>query len=601
MPKFGAHIAISELAAADAPHIFDGGANNATRLGAVGPDLTLFLFDPVTNPAVRKGFDVTMDVLSTIRRIKKEAKEIADIFNGPVADLQDWLTGGLSTDLTALLESAIDAMILAAKLGVAVGTSGLNLRNPLFRLVSSGQIDPKLFSDPKYWAEIINIDTVDNFGFPFRHFGHPLTDDGTWKQPEPTGVYTNWWWMDLLHYRKTGAFAENLIANARRSGNPMSLSYAQGYMSHVAGDICGHPFINALVEGPFRNHAYRHIVLEGLADTWLWKHLGRGDIASSQLHTLIGLDRSDLNRISKLIVESMRETYQPPMVPGLLPGGYPSWTEIRGAYERMYLYLDLSTSDTMARPSPPPDDPGDLFEEIQNLLSRNWPGRFPRRGGKRSLDYLKAILGYLMKGIVFLAMLATLPVAVLMRFLALGPRWLLYLIHLSIFMIISALRSLLALMGWGYASSDDFSTFGFLEDFITAGNLEVYPMQSTARPKPPFYWLVPPHSFPGAAAELMTTRVGLMRGQVKPSWIVDRANVMSIDDVNLLSWLASPQETRQAVHDIGMRGSTGFGNAVDLCIAMLDGRIGVPDLDLDGDRGYGYRTWEELPPNERYV
>lgn len=598
MPKFGTHILISELATAKRPDLF-GASNNASRLGAIGPDLTLFLFDPITNDSVRKGFDVAVSVLSDIRRFKKELKAIEEYFNGPIKDLENWVTGGLSTDLTSLLETAIDSMLLAAKLGVAVGSGSINIQNPLFQLVGSGQLDPAIFSNPKYFQPDFIISTADNFGFPFRYFGHPYTEDGAWKHPEATGDYSNWWWMDMLHYRNTGDFALALKANA---DDTITRSYAHGYMSHVAGDICGHPFINAIVGGPFRNHAYRHIVLESLADTWLWDKQGKGDILNSMLHENIYLDRADLNKVSKLIVTAMKEVYKDPMLPSQLPGRYPSWTEIRGAYERMYLYLDLSTSGGVNRPIPPPDNPGDLLHEITDLLSRNNPGNPPNYGGNDILEYLKALLGYLLKGVVFLAMIATLPGAVMARFLSIGPRWLIYLIHLAIYMIVSGLRSLLAMMGWGYAGKDDFRNFGFLEDLITVGghSLESYPYSSTTIPKPPFYWLSPPHWM--AYLEEKMTKVGPIPYGAKPSWIIDPSNKMdSIAIVEALLSASTPTKTAQLVEDMISKNNSGFGNAVDFFIAISDGTITLPNLDLDGDRGYAYRPWEELPPNERYL
>lgn len=57
MPKFGTHIIIAELAAQKKPHVFNAPHSNAFRLGAVGPDTALFIFDPATsNPGLRKGF-----------------------------------------------------------------------------------------------------------------------------------------------------------------------------------------------------------------------------------------------------------------------------------------------------------------------------------------------------------------------------------------------------------------------------------------------------------------------------------------------------------------------------------------------------------------
>jgi hypothetical protein len=63
MPKFGTHILIVQVAATRQPDVV-GNVSNATRLGAVGPDLTLFLFDPfLKNPTVRRGFDFALDAL----------------------------------------------------------------------------------------------------------------------------------------------------------------------------------------------------------------------------------------------------------------------------------------------------------------------------------------------------------------------------------------------------------------------------------------------------------------------------------------------------------------------------------------------------------
>ena len=64
MPKFGSHIIIAELAAHQRPDLFSSAeVGNALRLGAVGPDLTLFLFDPITKPEIRQGFDTATGVL----------------------------------------------------------------------------------------------------------------------------------------------------------------------------------------------------------------------------------------------------------------------------------------------------------------------------------------------------------------------------------------------------------------------------------------------------------------------------------------------------------------------------------------------------------
>lgn len=80
-----------------------------------------------------------------------------------------------------------------------------------------------------------------------------------------------WWWFDTLHYRRTGEFGAGLYAYADRlegADAERMRAYAIGYLSHVAGDIVGHPYVNTLVRGPYRNHARRHKVIENYQDAW---------------------------------------------------------------------------------------------------------------------------------------------------------------------------------------------------------------------------------------------------------------------------------------------------------------------------------------------
>lgn len=58
----------------------------------------------------------------------------------------------------------------------------------------------------------------------------------------------DWFWFDILHARRTGQFTTELW---RRAGSDPDLQrYAIGYASHVATDVVGHPFVNAITGGP---------------------------------------------------------------------------------------------------------------------------------------------------------------------------------------------------------------------------------------------------------------------------------------------------------------------------------------------------------------
>jgi hypothetical protein len=82
-----------------------------------------------------------------------------------------------------------------------------------------------------------------------------------------------WWWFDTLHYRKSGQFAVGLLERADSLGGEDGdrlRAYAIGYLSHVAGDAIGHPYVNTVVRGPYRTHAQRHKVVENYQDAWAY-------------------------------------------------------------------------------------------------------------------------------------------------------------------------------------------------------------------------------------------------------------------------------------------------------------------------------------------
>ena len=189
MPKFGTHILIAEIAAKRRPELFKLGslsnANsnaNAFRLGAVGPDLTLFLFDPfLKDKTVKDGFDEAITIFKQLREIKKTMEGLISGLEKPIEDAKDWVTGGMWPATKSMVESGIEAAILAIKLGLATSASPINIKNPLSELYAKKLINPALLLDPKYRSKEFLVQATDNTGFPFRHFGHPFTDDSPWS------------------------------------------------------------------------------------------------------------------------------------------------------------------------------------------------------------------------------------------------------------------------------------------------------------------------------------------------------------------------------------------------------------------------------------
>lgn len=596
MPKFGSHIIFAEKARNARPDLFPDVHDAAYLLGAIGPDTTLFMFDPATSmPELRRGMLMALEVLGAVNRVKDEIGRVTDELTKPFDDLTDWLTGGLSNDLRYTINTGIEAMFSAVKLGLALAPNTVTLANPLLSILP--KIPAGFLSDESLRAPQWVIKASEPVGFPFRMFGHPFTYDPPWKpEREPPGLYDNWWWMDMLHYRRTGAFATSLLRNAR---GPVQASYARGYMTHYAGDVSGHPFINSLVDGPFRNHAYRHLVLETMADTWLWSHDGRGDILDAKLHKKIDLNTADSEQVANLVIQTMKEVYTDPMLPKLLRNRYPERDEFLEAYRFMQNYLRMSTSGGVKMPPVPPENPKEILEEIRKLLENNVPGPLPGWNGD-IVEFLKALFSWFGKGLTLLAMIATLPYAVLLRFVTVAPRWVIYIINLGLYYIVSAIRTMLCLTGWGYCSEDDFRNFGFLKRMIVSSDAEGrYPMATSLITKPPFYWLASPRLM-GSRHELDATVPLMPTGRGKwPSWMIDPNNKVDIAAIHEFANATNPDDAAHLVSRYG--GQSVFGNAVDFSIALLDGAVPAFDFDLDGDRGYGFKGWEEVPPGDYYV
>ena len=128
-----------------------------------------------------------------------------------------------------------------------------------------------------------------------------------------------WWWFDVLHYRKSGEFAKYLIDHSRH--NPRHLAYSIGYMSHLTADTVGHPYVNTLVRGPYRNHSQRHKVVENFQDVSAYARfksalgLGEKEFVSGDLYKKF-LFRD--GRRSVFTGEELKETES--LIDGLIPG-----------------------------------------------------------------------------------------------------------------------------------------------------------------------------------------------------------------------------------------------------------------------------------------
>jgi hypothetical protein len=243
-------------------------------------------------------------------------------------------------------------------------------------------------------------------------------------------------WSDMLHYRRTGAFAQTLwesasaglagakerLSNANAAGDDMAAeeaadeitwalrkqAYALGYMTHVATDVAGHPFVNEKCGGPYRTHWQRHHLVENhmdadafdvdhgkqrlykmLTESALHYRIAFTDEGESTPRTLpeydpedqtlqkryiwrrqLDLDSEMPDELAEYIVDAL-QMYTVTLGPGVDPlpyptdssphviqneDGRPAPSDVQDAYLWLFRYLKHVTVDGFAHDKPKPPD-----------------------------------------------------------------------------------------------------------------------------------------------------------------------------------------------------------------------------------------------------
>ena len=205
---------------------------NYYALGAVGPDLFYFL------PDFRPKFGLPM----------VELIKIVEFLDDLYAKLDDWILSKWEHYFGQVNQNLDEAI---SRLTGDLSTTVSDIMNSLSSILMQALID--VAAERKDWFGIFSLGH--NFGIDNKDF----------------------FWADMLHYRKTSTFASNLWILAEDvAGSDMDdadiwsnrlKAYALGYMSHVATDVTGHAFVNTKAGGPYRLHWQRHHLVETHTDT----------------------------------------------------------------------------------------------------------------------------------------------------------------------------------------------------------------------------------------------------------------------------------------------------------------------------------------------
>jgi hypothetical protein len=80
---------------------------------------------------------------------------------------------------------------------------------------------------------------------------------------DPTGDRLS----EFLRWHHTGDFARKLLATA---STDQEMAYAIGYLVHVAASVTGEPFVNNVTGGPYRTHWWRNRLVSNFIDSWVF-------------------------------------------------------------------------------------------------------------------------------------------------------------------------------------------------------------------------------------------------------------------------------------------------------------------------------------------
>ncbi len=442
---------------------------------------------------------------------------------------------------------------------------------------------------------------------------------------------TDWYWVDFLHYRKTGEFCSTMWNLAQ--GDPDLERYCLGYASHIGTDFVGHPAVNAIVGGPYRTHWHRHKLVENWIDAYARRFYG--DPAS--VRSCLGLGGDDDYRadaiagsyyarlcefpgqklpgpLAKLIVKAMRAVY----------GGiqHPAWlsaADLDSTYRLWWKWFEKTTSAGGAKKPTPVPPPGSGVITLVNDYVSGFPS-FPGGagvpgGGGGILAVLAALLAFAkwvadviahtVDWIVNHAVdILTLPFTEAIGLI----KWLLYQLQKALYELYDSLRFLMVLGGYFFPEPEDLDRTPWGRAFVNTAFAH-----ETGGPSPSFanyplrqeaHGLVGTTEhhlvYPSTARENRFAEPCPLpfRGKNPETFITQWHPYDPLID-ELYDCVEAYGGTFDFTHTVDARTwkTPQLGSALQFSARLIAQRMQMlPNLNLDGDRGYGWKTWRAVDP-----
>jgi hypothetical protein len=448
-----------------------------------------------------------------------------------------------------------------------------------------------------------------------------------------------WYWFDMLHYRRTGQFAQNLFNNA--GDNQELQAFAYGYLSHIATDTVGHPFVNQVCGTAYRLDNWRHVTAENFMDAWKYSRYYNESVNKSLLDklNLPEPDRLSIN-IVKLLVDTFRNTYRDDLHPLRLNNrrnlesyseyddtfGFYNEQNISDTYKAFYEVLELMEKSYLERPKEPfPEVDQILADALANAIPENPPPPPPPQGlncrwedifgpnplssecarsflqnAQNWINYVRDLLDWTSQTIRALIDAAVAVVAYIpMRNLVA----ILYGVQLLCYSIYRAFRQVWSFLGLLMPEPDEldwpiYRNLTQYEGLCSGPRKQNFPSRgfSQYNYNPEYGNLVcPPRN-----TEDPSTTGGFYAAPSDPdSFIGIGSQDFNLDNLKAYASANDPQQTRN------LQGQNrNMGRAIPLATWMMlnttthQKKYVFTDWNLDSDRGYGSRAWHGFIPKE---
>ncbi|MHA6324113.1 hypothetical protein [Roseivivax sp. CAU 1753] len=467
-------------------------------------------------------------------------------------------------------------------------------------------------------------------------------------QATPSLPAATWRGWEYMRWKATGDFAAELLKQADGTGDDQLRAYAYGYMTHVGGAAIGEPFCNSITGGPYRTHWWRNKYVRNHVDAWTHGRYQTpatmaGDtptpayadwtsLCGAMLDTMVDIDGvTGADAVDAVINDAMPATPRFDKVSALLkntvanvygglgqfqapPVAISDERALREAYVGLLSVLHFMTGESplcfkpLGPPPPGSETPPDWYGSGGSGTTP--PNPSPGGGGSSGgsvaatiTAIIAAILAVLAVVFASLILAAAAAVAAIVAIITLlvapgGPEWEelrtnIYWMRMQLQQALIALQDALVTGGLGYPQpirlgtapagpNDPWQPVADQDGVaLTRSREGRYPFRMQGLPPQNGQPAVPPDAGylrdPTDDPELPATR-SLFEQQNYADAIIDGAGLANGGMMTDLGLFPTRDQN--------------FGGALENALDIIRGAAqGLPSYNLDGDRGYGWKTW----------